>query len=455
MIIFTAITNSVVYIVFLLFLLIYRYKKAQRLNLSCMMLLAMILINGMLFVFCLINSLKGYNIDLYIPYFRNLTEYDIIKYYFLSFLFTLVVILFLEMLERPSKKSNKQLLKDYVIVSDFSNQIKTHFQASWLILFLSIGLYSLYLMPYGGYLGYLNYSALVRSGIKVIDNPFSFFNIMGSLSFVSTFIFYSIVLESDKRYQKKALLGLIISLLFSIYVLYATLGRMTILVFIMVLISSALWIKIKYKRTRVFLGIIICLLIIPSIYLLSIYLNRTNDTNIIKILTSTFSFPFVNFSIQSNNYGLIDSSSYFRFFQDILFAPLYLLPSKIWSIVLNFKSASSMNTYYFFGSFKGENSVQGEMPLDILTFGYMQLGIFGVIVIAILFSLFIFFLDKILKKISIKSIRTTLGFYFAYNFVLRTILYGDTSNLVPRAFSIIIYALIYVIISKLKERKAI
>lgn len=446
---FVAIICSIIYIFLLSVLAIVRYNKIKRIDLSLVMIVSMMLINGILFAFCLLSTFKGYNSEFYTLYFYSFTVIDVIIYFLMNFVFVLIAIFSLTILENSLKSKSPNLSLSSNI---YPLEVKKHSSSAWILLFVSVVLYTLYLDVYGGYLGYLNYSGAIRSGIIEVYNRFSFFNSMGSLAFISAFIFYSLLLDGKHKRTRMNYIGFIFSFLYSCYVLYATLGRLTILIFFAVILLSTIIIKSKNTKKLVLSIVILGLGAIPLVYYVSILLNRAPSTDgFIKIITETFSFPFVNFIHQINDYGM-GSKAYFRFFQDILYIPLFLLPSRFWTM-LGIKSASSMHTFYFFGAFKGEGDVFGEMPLDILTFGYIQLGFFGIIVMAVFFGLYIYILNRFLNRINIPTVKITLGIYLALNFVFRTILYGDTANIMPRLFSLLCYAAVYYFVNKNYRRR--
>ncbi len=294
----------------------------------------------------------------------------------------------------------------------------------WCLLVIAIITQWLYTLAYGGLIGVLEYSRLIRSGIFLVENKLSFLRPFGGLAFFASFGFFGLWLSGYRRMGVR--LGFCFSLFFSIYVLYSWMWRMGFVIYFGTFIFS-----LFFSRRSIFLSLVrgcfILLIMLISTYYISIYLNLKPADNIMTFLSKELSFPFVSFFAQID-YG----QNLYRFFYDILLAPLYLLPSSIWSNWI--ENVSEVNTALIMGAPKGQQSVTGAIPVDLLTLGLMQMSVFGIpfvgLIYGLLLRLFQLMIDSI-PNIKLKSISEA---YIAIKIAVYGIFYANPSNFVSENF---------------------
>jgi len=90
---------------------------------------------------------------------------------------------------------------------------------------LAVATQGLYAQAYGGVLGQLEYSSMIRSSLFDTgpSNALSFLQSFGGLAMIAAFGFFGLRLSGRRNFL--ALLGFLLSFLFSLYVLYSWLGR--------------------------------------------------------------------------------------------------------------------------------------------------------------------------------------------------------------------------------------
>jgi hypothetical protein len=121
-----------------------------------------------------------------------------------------------------------------------------------------------------------------------------------------------------------------------------------------------------------------------------------------------------------------------RWMQDVLLAPVYFLPQQIWSGVLGLRSASMDNTLRIMGSLKGQGGVTGGIPVDFVTFGYLEGWALGVAIWGILWGAFLAWLSRWLDSIPVAGIRAPLYAFAALSFSSMTVLYSDPVHIIAR-----------------------
>lgn len=308
---------------------------------------------------------------------------------------------------------------------------------AWGFLFVGIFCYYLYARAYGGFFELLNYSNLIRSGmfdLIEIDNPWSFLGRLGSLTFFSSFLFYSIVLEGRLKGCSRLifLLGLAVSVGFSLYVLYSWLARVAIVMYISVFPVAYVYYRSRNSYSMIIKLSLIFFTIAIALPVLSLWITPGKaSTSIIEFYAKELSFPAVSL------FSTIDDTN-FRFFFDLFVAPLYMIPSKIWSGVFGLVTASDVNTEMIFGYRKGEGGVTGGVPTDFITFGYMQMGVIGVSLMGILMGGGLVWLERFINWMPGRGLRSVLYTYCMFMISILTVLYADPYHIVQRNIHFII-----------------
>ncbi len=427
--------------IFLLFYLTRKFNKFKNIELSDWFVLALILFNFIMFPFVILLTKINFNSNKLFVNIISKMPYELAIYFFvLNIIFLIIFILSYKTTSTILTKYNFKFITFFRYKEELVVIHKLQLTA-WLLFIISFFSYFLYVKAYGGFFGYLKYADAVRSGVEVMKNKFSFLSKFGSLSLISSYIFFSLILV--RRYRKQInFLGFVISFLFSFYVLYSMRGRVSFLIYFSILIL--MYFIIHHKSIKIFFSNILKLLLISFVIIITanFILKRVNYDNAVKLITTEFSFPVISFN---NVYSSNDN----RFFVDILYSPLYILPSSFY-LKLNVETASSYNTYLLYGRRKGEGGVYGELPLDLISFSFFQLRILGIIIISIIFGTTISFLNYFINKIKQNNIKILLYSYIALNIVVLSVLYGDINHIVLRSFSLIFSFLFFVFIYNIR-----
>lgn len=448
MTVFIAIVGGLSFGVVIYLAILFRLLKKGKLELIDWFLISLATFNGLGFGFVIWATYQGRNFYGSSQLIMNLDNYDCINYIFLNLILALSVF-WGWTIKRKSYLFKLNTRRNNICVCSEEYFYKQYFYVAWLMFFVALISYWIYTIPYGGFKNYLNYSSAIRSGFTLIENPFSFLQRFGGLVYFSSYLFYGLLIDKniENKYRKHYFIGFCFSLILSLYILISWLGRVGLAMYIATFLLGHILYSYKtigrYISKIVFFAVICFLLIIVADAILG---STDSKFGIIELFAKELSFPLPTYYFQINfpNY---------RWFKDILVTPLYLLPMRIWSRVFNIETASSYNTFIQSGARKGEMGVTGEIPVDMLSFALMQGSVLGVVIVGILWGMFLYYMESLVKRISIKGVRSVIYAKVVLDIAVMNVLYGDTIHLVRRNFEIIVgFILIYIFVKpKLKK----
>ena len=154
------------------------------------------------------------------------------------------------------------------------------------------------------------------------------------------------------------------------------------------------------------LGTGIMIAILVGVYCISIWLNLKSDDNLLVFLARELSFPFGSF------FGQLDfGENLFRCFKDFIVAPVYLLPSSLWTQWV--ENVGQVNTALIMGAPKGVRGVTGAIPVDLLTLGLMQMFVFGILIVGAGFGALLRLIQCLLDNVANPGLRAVFEAYIA------------------------------------------
>jgi len=303
----------------------------------------------------------------------------------------------------------------------------------WLTLALSIFLRIIYVDAYGGLFGYFDHYQLIRSGISEAHNSWSFLQPFGMLGPFALLIF--VVCISSERLERwgyfLAWTGLLISIPTSIYIFYSLVGRLDFIAFISVLALFFLMRKNIDGRFLLVSSLGAMFFLFFCLYVLSNTLGFKGADNQSDFIVKELSFPSASFFALIQKYNQTP-----RYFIDFIFSPLLLLPSS-WNAGL-FQTSSEINTLNLMGAVKGSQGVTGGVPVDLMTLGFMQLGLLGVILTSMLFGFLLKSIKFFLDGIIIKDLRLILLAFVIVRVAMLAIAYAQPDHLIEQLFPFIV-----------------
>jgi len=301
----------------------------------------------------------------------------------------------------------------------------------WLLLFIAVFVQWIYSRAYGGFLGVIEYSSLIRSSSfeTVPTNSFSFLSPFGGLALFSSFGFFGLLLGIKRRLN--TYVGLVLSSVFSVYMLYSWLGRIGFLVYLLSFILGL----ILYRRPRplklILLGLLVMLSILFGAYYVSLWFEIKAADDFHSFLAREISFPFVSFFAQ------LDLGEHlFRGFKDFIVAPMHFFPSSLLPEWVG--DVSGVNTVVILGALKGEGGVTGGIPVDLLTLGLMQASFFGVAVVGAMFGMLLYFVQSMLDEIPHAGVRAVFEAYIILKIAVLGVFYAQPSLFVSGNFALFV-----------------
>lgn len=305
-----------------------------------------------------------------------------------------------------------------------------------IFLFFGFILYWIYVLPYGGFISYLDYSLAVRAALfdeVNVDRSLSFLKRFGGFIFFSTLLISGLILTYKTHQRNRIHLWLlfIISLGLSIYVLYSWGGRLELLIFITSLLVGHFLFKNGYGFKFSIKMIIPVLVILCALPLSSkIWGKNKGGSEVAGFFVNEISYPLFVFdkAYKSNDY---------RWMQDLVLSPAYILPERIWSGVFGMDTVSQISTERVVGIRKGVNRSTKGVPVDFISFGIMEGGVFGVILVSIFFGYFLKKINNLLFWQCWPGYREMLYGYAIFSLPVELVLYSDPKHIVIRNFHFI------------------
>lgn len=303
---------------------------------------------------------------------------------------------------------------------------------AWSMLIIAFILRYLYVSAFGGFFSYLEYSRAIRSGIFEIDNPWSFLQPFGHLVLFSSYIFWAARRDGNKTFFN--FVGFWLAFLFSVYILYSWSGRAGFVIYLCVFLLAFIYLRRFPAKMVVIGGTIGSLTTLYFLYIISNVFEIKGADNFSYYVVKEISFPFVSFFSQ------LERGDYlYRGFTDLLYSPLYLLPSS-WTTGF-IEGVEQINTLVISGAKKGDYGVTGTIPVDLITLGLMQAHVFGVFITSGVFGGFIKLLQVFFGAIKSDSLRCIFLAYAAVKISFISIFYANPSNFVASIFPILLLIL--------------
>jgi hypothetical protein len=264
------------------------------------------------------------------------------------------------------------------------------------ILFAIIGGISLivYILNIGGFIVFIKYSGALRSDTSFVDTKFTFLKSITPLLLTSSFFFFACV--QNLKEVKRILLSKILfwlSFLCSFIVLFHMAGRLRffsyLFVFPMVIMVKNGKYNFRVISTAIGLALLLILfgkqmshlMIDPNAVERKINLISSSYGLTLTHIIGEFAFPMITLA-KTVFYAIPDVIPY-RYFIDFFLAILYLIPKRIFSVSLP-ETATDLNVAY----------LGAPIPVDLISFGFFNGGIVGLILTCFLFGVSLSFFEK-------------------------------------------------------------
>lgn len=315
----------------------------------------------------------------------------------------------------------------------FNFSVKELVVFAWLILVLTFMIRLVYVSAYGGFLGYLDHSHLIRSSVFELKNPWSFLQPFGMLGPFSLLLFFVCIASGEVKGWSTlwSWIGLLLSIPLSLYIFYSLSGRIDFVAFIAVLALFTLMRKKIDGKVLLFSALVSMCFLLFFIFILSNALDLKGAESLSEFVVNELSFPAASF------FGQVEQVNQApRYFVDFVFTPLSLLPSS-WMAGI-YVSSTEVNTINLMGAAKGSLGVTGGIPVDLLTLGYMQLGPLGIALTGMLFGFLLKTIKFFLDGIAIQELRLILLAFATVRVAMLAVAYAHPEHLVGQLFPVIV-----------------
>ncbi len=318
--------------------------------------------------------------------------------------------------------------------------------AMWTLLSIAFVTQWLYTRAYGGFIGYLEYSRLIRSGIFIVDNPLSFLQPFGGLVLFASFGFLGLWLTGCRRSGQG--LGFLLSFSFSLFMLYAWHGRIAFMVFLATFGLGIILLSKPRPSVMLAWGVTTMISIIVGAYFVSIWLNLKPADNFMSFMAKELAFPFGSFFAQ------YDSGAHLcRLFKDFIWTPVYLLPSSWW---INWvENVGQINTAIIMGAPKGSQGVTGAIPIDLITLGFMQASIAGIVVVGLIFGALLRLIQRLIDRLYHPGVHAFFEAYIILKIAVLGLFYSHPPLFVRGNFNLLFTAVLIVFFLKLPRFKIV
>lgn len=298
----------------------------------------------------------------------------------------------------------------------------------------------------GGIVNSLKYIVQLRVGQVRITSPVF---LLLPLSITSFLIYLSLQIRK-KSILSLEFLFLVVSFLNSIYYVLIFGGRLPLTLFMLIIplyyLDKNNKVNIKNILLITVIGVILLNYLEDFFKLISqLDYNTKNVFNNIPRLIAQFSFPYIN-SLKVRKFTY--NRGEFRYFVDFISWIVSYIPKKF-SDMLGIEQI--MPSYLL----NSKNHLTKGIPTDIISFGYYQFALPGVIVVTFLFGKFIAYLDKIFDRTNLNTFMN-LAKIRLFEILSFYPMYADIEAFMRRRVDVVLIIIILFLFSrKEKNNKAI
>jgi hypothetical protein len=301
----------------------------------------------------------------------------------------------------------------------------------------------LYTRAYGGIDGFFEVAGALRAGLfeEAGSNSLSFLKPFGGFSIFSTYLFAATCASAGGGRRLWSILGFLASLGVSSVTLLGWGGRVDLLVYWTTVVFGIFVYRVGLAP-RLLGGA--AALVLAFIVLLPPLTDAMNPGKSRDSYTEFFAAE-LTFPVESSLNSL--ELPAYRYGVDILAAPLFVLPERIWG-ALELRHVSDINSE----ALQGDALRDGwgyTIPADFITFGLYQFGYAGPLIVIILWCLLLVKLDDLLVRRLPRSISAFLYAHSVFAIAALSTLYVDPKMQIARNFHFILGLVCVLLIPKL------
>lgn len=294
----------------------------------------------------------------------------------------------------------------------------------------------------GGILNSLKYITELREGETNVTS--SIFLLL-PLSIAAFLIFLSLQLKEFKWFSV-SFLFLIVSFINSLYYVLIYGGRLPLALFLFIL---PMYYMDKHSKFNIKNMTVILIIGILLLNYLESFFDMVSGSEFatsgifdnIPRLFAQFSFPYIN---SLKVHGFTYNNGEFRYFVDLISWVINYIPKNF----SNFIGLKQIPPSYVVNS---QNHLTTGIPTDIITFGYYQFALPGVIIITFLFGSIIGFFDKFLNTFN-ENVFIILAKVRIFQIISFFPMYADFEAFMRRRIDVVVIIFILILFSVRKGK---
>ncbi|PZD95518.1 hypothetical protein DNH61_13380 [Paenibacillus sambharensis] len=297
--------------------------------------------------------------------------------------------------------------------------------------------FGIYTMTIGGPSKLFELAIVLRGGGNIFESKWMFLKNVSPFMLVASYFFYALMKQSS-RPDIKRLAAVLFAVMFalSMALLFHKAGRMGLLSYLITFPIANMLFTGKIKlRTVVFGGLFFVFITLFGKQVFNYFMypdgltqrmgTVSEDTGgVFAMILAEFGFPFATLVNVMTSYPAAEP---FRWFQDVAVGWMYILPDRLVGDIIELPATvSQVNTEQFGAS--------GTVPVDLLSFGYLSMGLAGVAIAALVFGIMLAFMDRLFKDTSRMA---CIIFRVAWmNFFAFRVMYSDPEMFFAASFSL-------------------
>jgi len=434
--------SIVVAIIIIIFIPAFEFirKKEGKFDYLSLFNLIFILAFGVVPVYCYshLDEIKHWRVMIY----NNLMDTHFFIGSLIALLFYIVMVIAYYFSRKLSFISKTRKISEKIF--SFEGKKTLLFKSALFLLMIGGFSFLIYISLAGGLREYIRIGYSTRIQGQSIQHPLVFVRNFTPLLCVASFIFYATIRSSKGTAKFINIILFVLSFIGGTLVVFHSGGRMSFFVYFITFPLATLLYQNKIKIRSILIGGVFFIFMI--VYGRS-FLNPEADLQAARQADSfangiirEFSFRFVNVGTM---FDLFPKDYDFRWgIPDVLTAITGLIPQRVINLdFLQRESASKFNTTLYIEG--------GEMPVDIVSFGYMSLGLAGVIIVAILFGTLLRWTENLFSYRK-NFVACMFASALMINLAFR-VMYGDPVLFMNSVFRYIIAIIVIIMFLKLEK----
>ncbi|WP_219835802.1 hypothetical protein [Paenibacillus sp. R14(2021)] len=301
----------------------------------------------------------------------------------------------------------------------------------------AVGTFSflVYTQSIGGFGSLFQNAILLRGGGNVFNSPFAFLKNVSPFLLIASYMFYALMKQGRSvSIRRVAALCFAAMFVLSMMLLFHKAGRMGLISYLITFPVAQMLYKGKIKiRTIVGFGAFFILMVLFGKQLFNYFLYpegltqrvstvSENTTNVFAMVFAEFAFPIASLA---NVISVYPELAGFHWFSDIAYSWMYLMPDNLFPMKLP-ETISFINTQQFGAS--------GTVPIDLVSFGFLSMGIAGVMVAGTAFGAVLALFDRLFSDM---KEMISIVFRVAWiNFFAFRVMYADPEMAFSASFTL-------------------